>query len=52
MKIKSQYPSDYNPPNHGKCEECGYKTKGWTTHWLALCPMHWQVLYMRVRGGD
>jgi hypothetical protein len=47
-----QYPKDYNPPLRGKCEAktneagdiCGYKTKGWTTHWLDRCPKHWQEL--------
>lgn len=45
----SQYPSDYNPPHHGKCEKCGYLTKGWTTAWLSLCPQHWQELAARLR---
>jgi hypothetical protein len=39
---KPQYPDDYNPPNRGRCEKCGYETRGWDTRWLALCPMHWQ----------
>ncbi len=45
--MKDQYPSDYNPPHRGKCEKCGYPTKGWTTDWLSLCPMHWLELVNR-----
>lgn len=41
---KTQYPGDYNPPEHGKCEVCGCETKGWTKDWLARCPEHWQQL--------
>lgn len=39
---KDQYPNDYNPPMRGKCEQCGYVTRGWGKKWLALCPKHWQ----------
>ena len=42
--MKKQYPDDYNPPNHGKCEKCGYPTKSWDSRWLGLCPEHWQEL--------
>ena len=44
MAEKDQYPSDYKPPMRGRCEVCGYITKGWTDRWLALCPKHWQAL--------
>lgn len=43
-----QYPADYNPPFRGRCEKCGYVTKGWTTHWLRLCPKHWQEIIARL----
>lgn len=53
--MKAQYPSDYNPPNKGKCqwkdadgEPCGYITKAWDVRWLWLCPMHWQELAKRI----
>lgn len=45
--MKSQYPPDYNPPNHGRCEVCGCETKGWTVDWLSRCPAHWQELAKR-----
>lgn len=45
-----QYPEDYNPPHRGKCESCGYETRGWTTAWLALCPKHWLEFEKRIRG--
>ena len=47
---KSQYPSDYNPPNRGKCQKCGVETKAWGISWLALCPMHWQELVNQKKG--
>lgn len=42
--MKAQYPSDFNPPNVGKCEVCGCATKAWDPRWLARCPEHWQAL--------
>lgn len=45
--MKPQYPDDYHPPCRGRCEVCGYETRGWTPDWLALCPMHWQALAKR-----
>lgn len=47
MAEAEQYPSDWHPPHHGVCEVCGYRTRGWTTAWLALCPKHWQALAKR-----
>jgi len=46
-----QYPADFNPPNRGRCEQCGTETRAWDPRWLSLCPQHWQVLASRIRGG-
>ncbi len=43
-KAKDQYPRDWNPPLRGKCEVCGYITKGFQERWLSRCPQHWQAL--------
>jgi hypothetical protein len=47
---RAQYPDDYNPPERGRCEKCGYVTKGWTKVWLMLCPNHWQELLRKAYG--
>jgi hypothetical protein len=51
MTAKSQYPTDYNPPNRGKCEKCGYETRGWSERYLSLCPRHWQELLKKNRSA-
>jgi hypothetical protein len=39
-----QYPDDWLPALRGRCEKCGYETRGVTDRWLNLCPYHWQKL--------
>jgi hypothetical protein len=49
--MKAQYPDDYNPPNRGRCEVCGYETRSWDPRWLVRCPQHWQELARWLRGA-